>query len=223
MGSGSSGLGGFAVRTLLRHRAIVALANRQIASPADADVERTTATADVLGIPDAPWLPSTIASDRVAVASDWVRKGRAKIVVMTCGQVYGISGCDKAQEGAGCRWPAAATFACSASPLQPFGCGGNGPAGRDLAVGWSVGHHTRQSAGVPAPEWHLSAGGGSAAHPCGGGASGGPGIQPGRLVAAARGAQSGGFRIVPMGGLSMTALEYRMRGPVAQVDRASAF
>jgi len=64
---------------------------------AGSDATLSDATADVLGIPDSAWLSSSIGVDRVLFASGWIRSGRAKVVVMTCEAVYGISGCEMAQ------------------------------------------------------------------------------------------------------------------------------
>jgi len=62
------------------------------------DAKNAVVTAEVLGIPDSPWIGEGVGSDRVLVAADWIGAGRARLVVMTCGLVYGISGCEKAQE-----------------------------------------------------------------------------------------------------------------------------
>lgn len=62
------------------------------------DAKSATVTAEVLGIPDSPWIGEGVGSDRVLFAADWIKEGRAKLVVMTCGTVYGVSGCEKAQE-----------------------------------------------------------------------------------------------------------------------------
>jgi hypothetical protein len=58
----------------------------------------SAARADVIGIPDSAWVSSTIGADRALFASEWIRQGRAQWVVMTCGPVYGVSGCELAQE-----------------------------------------------------------------------------------------------------------------------------
>jgi hypothetical protein len=62
------------------------------------DANHSTGTADVLVVPDSPWLSAGVGVDRVPVASVWISEARAQLVVMTCGPVYGISGCERAQE-----------------------------------------------------------------------------------------------------------------------------
>jgi hypothetical protein len=61
------------------------------------DATLSSATADVVGVPDSAWISSAIGVDRVLFASGWIGSGRAEVVVMTCGSVYGISGCEMAQ------------------------------------------------------------------------------------------------------------------------------
>jgi hypothetical protein len=63
-----------------------------------ADASLSTARADAIGIPDSAWISSPISADRALFADEWIRQGRAQWMVMTCGPVYGVSGCELVQE-----------------------------------------------------------------------------------------------------------------------------
>ena len=62
------------------------------------DAKDATVKAEVLGIPNSPWIGSGLGTDRLLFAADWIRQGRAKSIVMTCGTMYGISDCERARE-----------------------------------------------------------------------------------------------------------------------------
>jgi hypothetical protein len=52
---------------------------------------------DILAIPNSQWLPTGFGSNRAEFASEWIRTRHTSIVVMTCGRVYDVSGCEMAQ------------------------------------------------------------------------------------------------------------------------------
>ena len=63
-----------------------------------ADADHAATSAEVLAVPESSWFSTGAGADRVSVASDWVREGRAHLVVMSCAAYYGVSGCERAQQ-----------------------------------------------------------------------------------------------------------------------------
>lgn len=64
---------------------------------ADRQPEDGALTVEVLAVPASPWVPRGPSFARLVRAADLIRGGRATRVVMTCGTVYGVSGCELAQ------------------------------------------------------------------------------------------------------------------------------